>query len=257
MYLIDSHCHLNHDPLQLQLEKLLFDCQLVGIQHFILPATNAQEFDAILAMAQRYPDFIRPALGFHPFWADKVQESDWSQLVRLLESHPNTLLGEIGLDFYQYKDAEHRESQKTVLIKQLMLAHEYQRPITLHLRKANAIFWQLVKPYQVKGFLHAFSGSPEEANIAIKQGWLLGIGTVILNPNARKIRETVAQIDLRHLVLETDAPYMRPQLAQEEYNHPKNMLMVAQEIAKIKQCSIEKVAEQTTKNCQDMLAMCN
>ncbi len=253
MPIFDSHCHLNHFPIIEQLPIILDECQHLGIQQFLLPSTQANEFANIQHISKIYPTKIYPAFGFHPFWVNDIQNTDWIDLEKYLHQNPHAAIGEIGLDFYNKPDQQTKEQQILVFVRQLQLALELDRPISLHLRKANQEFWSIIKNYPIKGLMHAFSGSLEEANAFIKIGFKLGIGSILLNPTAKKIRQTIKQIDLAHIVLETDAPYMKPQAANETFNHPKNILHIAQEIANLKNIQLEQVIHTTHQNTLNTL----
>ena len=159
-------------------------------------------------------------------------------------------IGEVGLDYYW--DTSFCEQQKEIFIKQIKLANELNLPIDVHDREAHKDTFDILKEYNSCSnvVLHCFSGSAEFAKECIKQGWYISLGGVITFKNAKKMKEVATQIPLEHLMLETDAPYLAPVPFRGKTNEPCYIPYIAQEIANLKGCTIEEVAEITTKNAE-------
>lgn len=247
--LFDTHCHLSHPDLQNRLPEIITEAAAHGVRRFLAPATGPQDWPAILTLTQ---PCIHIALGIHPWFADQHPAGPPNTLHRLLRQHPHAVVGEIGLDFHP----AHRHSahtQNACFEAQLALAQSLHRPIVLHNRKAGPACMAAIQRtgFCQGGFAHAFSGSLEEARQWVQRGFKIGIGSVLLNARARKIRTVVAGLDLAHMVLETDAPHMSPQRGTA--NHPRNTRRVAETVAGIKQTDWQSVARTTTQNALTVL----
>jgi TatD DNase family protein len=148
-------------------------------------------------------------------------------------------IGEIGLDYYWSKD--YVDLQKEMFIKQINIAKEYNLPIIVHSRSASNDTYTILKENMTKGVLHCYSQSLEMAYEYVKLGYYLGIGGVLTFKNSKEIKEVVEMIDLKHLVIETDGPYLAPTPYRGKLNKPAYLKYVIEEIARIKNLSVDDV----------------
>lgn len=199
-----------------------------------MPGTQAATWLKTLELCEQFTT-LKPALGLHPYFLQQFAESDFVLLTQLLDqfSHKVTAVGEIGLDYAL--DISH-DLQMRVFTKQLSIANDYKLPVILHHRRSHN---ELIKTLKQQGFkwggiVHAFSGSVHEANTYIELGFKLGVGGVITYPRASKTRDVVRQIPLSSIVLETDAPDMPPMGKQGQRNNPQNLLMVLDELCRLR-----------------------
>ena len=244
----DSHCHLADSTLASRLPEVLADARKNQVHRFIVPAAEAQEWPAVLALAATD---IHPALGIHPWFADKAAFNRLPELETYLQQHPELLIGEIGLDYKQCLSENGRELQRRLLSQQLELACRYQRPVILHNLQSSADLLALLKQHQIhRGIVHAFSGSLEEAHAFIRQGLLIGIGSLLLNPNAKKACRAAAELPLTSIVLETDGPFMLP----DKGNAPANLFKIANIVAELRGIELAELAAQTEQNIDKLLA---
>jgi TatD DNase family protein len=244
----DSHCHLADSTLASRLPEVLADARKNQVHRFIVPAAEAQEWPAVLALAATD---IHPALGIHPWFADKAAFNRLPELETYLQQHPELLIGEIGLDYKQCLSENGRELQRRLLSQQLELACRYQRPVILHNLQSSADLLALLKQHQIhRGIVHAFSGSLEEAHAFIRQGLLIGIGSLLLNPNAKKACRAAAELPLTSIVLETDSPFMLP----DKGNTPANLFKIANIVAELRGIELAELAAQTEQNIDKLLA---
>ncbi len=244
----DSHCHLADSTLASRLPEVLADARKNQAHRFIVPAAEAQEWPAVLALAATD---IHPALGIHPWFADKAAFNRLPELETYLQQHPELLIGEIGLDYKQCLSENGRELQRRLLSQQLELACRYQRPVILHNLQSSADLLALLKQHQIhRGIVHAFSGSLEEAHAFIRQGLLIGIGSLLLNPNANKACRAAAELPLTSIVLETDSPFMLP----DKGNTPANLFKIANIVAELRGIELAELAAQTEQNIDKLLA---
>lgn len=156
--------------------------------------------------------------------------------------HPKVkAIGEIGLDYYWYKD--NKDLQKKYFERQLKFATKHNIPVIIHNREATEDIYNILKKYSLSGVMHSFSSSKEMAKKFIQIGMLIGISGVVTFKNAKKIKEVVEEIDLSHILIETDSPYLTPEPYRGKRNEPKYVILVADEIAKIKNISKEEVGK--------------
>ena len=253
MNFTDTHCHLAVTPLSADLPALVAQAAAVGVRRFIVPATCSADFEAVLAL-QKQPH-IQVALGIHPWFSAEAQACDYRQWEQLLRSHPQLLVGEIGLDFHpNHLPKSSREQQIVCLQRQLQIAQQLQRPVILHNIKAAAALLQVLRSsgFNQGGVVHAFSGSLEEAHAFIDCGLLIGVGSLLLNPNARKLQRVVAALPAEQLVFETDSPFMVPR--GETENTPANVRRIAIIAAQLRGVALADLAEQTEANVARLLA---
>ncbi|WP_066567503.1 TatD family hydrolase [Snodgrassella sp. CFCC 13594] len=251
--LFDTHCHLTHAPLMQQLPRILAEAAAAEVTHFLVPGTTPNDWDSILKLAQQY-DAIYAALGLHPWF---VCEHHLAQALTTLNqrliAHPQLWVGEIGLDFMRATSSEAQQQQIDAFEAQLQLAQAHQRCVVIHNVHASSACLSSIKRchFTQGGFAHAFSGSLEEAQEWVKCGFKIGMGSLLLKPNARKIRRIATELPLSSMVLETDAPYMSPE--PNHPNHPRNTQSVAKVLAELKQTNWHTIAQATSTNAFNLL----
>lgn len=256
-YFIDTHCHLNFADFSGDLPQVLDEARGQGVTSLIVPATHSESFAAILQLVDRHSE-LKAAFGVHPWYlaAEPALESEEyfrAVLTPYIESHHAVAIGECGLDALIDIPLA---LQQTFLRWHLSLAYERQLPLILHSRKTHALLHHQLKSYKggLKGVVHGFSGSYEEALAFIKLGFFIGVGGVITYPRAAKTRATIARLPLEYLVLETDAPHA-PLLGQQgKRNVPSNIPAITSVLAELKALTIERVAEVTTQNARRIFA---
>lgn len=255
--LIDSHCHLLDTPLWQKLPEIIQAAFTSDVHHFIVPCSHFADFDKQLQLCERCA-CITPAFGVHPFF---IHEADLNTTLQSLEhsllTHPQALVGEIGLDFGSKNlSALQKQHQIDFFEAQLHLAQTYQRPVILHHRASLDIMLHSIKKigFQLGGFLHAYSGNIQQARPWLQLGFKLGLGSVLLKPNAKKIYQLLPHLNSQDYVVETDAPYMTFQNMPKEYNEPANTLLVAQVLAHFYQTSWQTIAKNSSQNVHEVLA---
>lgn len=240
---IDAHCH--PDGLAAA-DDALTQAQAAGIGHWILPGTEPQQWrDA----GQRfYADpRLRLAFGHHP-WFLPDTEPDLTALQAMLTAHPQCVaLGEIGLDFYRGSTPRpDADLQERWFEAQLALAAQYGLPVIVHSVKAHDRVLRLINGYpDIQGVVHAFLGPYEQACAYLDKGWYLGCGSLILK--STKTRDAFARLPLERILLETDAPDMRP--TQPHHSNPLlDLLQTAQCLAQARSLSLTELMTQTSAN---------
>ena len=244
--LIDTHAHI--DMLE-DMEGAIQNAFSNGIEKIILPCAYPKDIDKIYKIAATHEN-IYGMLGVHP-----SEVKDWSDdIIDKIKEYSKTpkivAIGEIGLDYYW--DKSFNDLQKEIFIKQIKLANELNLPICIHDREAHKDTFETLKEHNKNSIIvmHCFSGSVEFARECINEGWYLAIGGVVTFKNAIKMKEVAKEIPLEKLLVETDCPYLTPVPHRGEENQPAYVKFVAEEIAKIKNISFDKVAEVTTENAK-------
>ena len=248
MTIIDTHCHLYSEEFDVDREAMIKRAQQLGLQKFYLPGIDSESIGAMLKMEEDYPNVCFPMMGLHPCYVKENYKEELNIVENWLLKRKFVAIGEIGLDFYW--DKTFAAEQLEVFNNQMQLALNHQLPIVIHTREAMQATIDAVKPFAAKGLtgiFHCFSGSYESAKEIIGMNFLLGIGGVITYKNAG-LAEVVSKIDLQHLVLETDAPYLTPVPHRGKRNESAYIRHVAEKLAELKQCSLFEVAEITTQN---------
>lgn len=261
MDLIDTHCHLNMDQYSEDLESVINQSITENIIKFVVPGIDIESSRKAISLAEKYTA-IYAAVGIHPNEGLSWNSNSCQELL-ILTKHPKVVaIGEIGLD-YHWKDCP-RDKQLKVFEEQLNLAEETHLPVIIHSRESlDDIFIQLEKwikirsgfsPNKLHGVLHAFEGDTVQGNLAVEMGFALGIGGPVTYKNAEDKRSLALQIDLKHILLETDSPYLTPEPYRGQRNHPRFINIIAQKIAQIRNMHIKLIAQATTKNANDLFA---
>lgn len=254
MNFTDTHCHLADAALRENLPHILTAARKVGVKRFIVPATCPQDWQSVAELSEMPSEHgqIRIALGIHPWFSDGIAERDCVRLEAMLARYPQAWVGEIGLDFYdKTQTPQQRERQIQVFVRQLAIAQTLRRRVIIHNLKATADIAAAVKQtgFAQGGIVHAFSGSAEEARVLTKLGFKIGIGSLLLNPNARKVRDTLKALNDGDFVLETDSPFM----LKKEINTPANILRIAEIAAQIRGVGVADIAAITERNADSLL----
>lgn len=241
-YLIDTHCHMD---LTTDIDTLVMEAESNNVKKIIISGCDAKSIRDGLEIVYRYPS-VYMTVGFHPDEADNITNKDINDLEKLISTNKKIVgIGEIGLDYYH--NDMNIDRQKEVFKKQLELAEKLDLPVVIHSRDSIQDVYDILKEHKCRGVIHCFSGSLEMAELFIKLGFSLGIGGVLTFKNS-KLPEVVAEIPMESIVLETDSPYLAPEPHRGHTNYPKNIKIVAQAVAKIKNIPLTEVTKITYDN---------
>lgn len=249
-YLIDSHCHLDMNAYQEDLDSVLkraVDNQVHGI---VTIGTDLSSSLVAVNLARKH-SMLRAAIGVHPHDAEDVKQDDLSKLAFLAEKHKDVVVGygEIGLDYA--KKYSEPEVQRTVFRQQLRLAKELNLPIIIHDRDAHQDCLKIIKeegPFDHGGIMHCFSGNLDFASKVIDCNLLISIPGIVTYKNARDLREVASQIPMDKMLLETDGPFLAPVPYRGKRNEPVYTLFIAEAIAKMRSTSLKTIADRTSAN---------
>ena len=244
--LIDTHCHISKDDYD-DIDKIINDDFKV-VDKIIISGCSKSSIYESLEIADKY-DNIYVTIGYHPDQVDKVSNQDLEELEELLKNKHVVGIGEIGLDYHYDKSS--RDKQIELFEKQLEIAERNNLAVVIHSRDATEDTINTLKKYDVKGVIHAFSGSIEVSDIYIKMGYLLGIGGVVTFKNS-KLYEVVEHVGLSNIVLETDSPYLTPHPFRGKKNSSKYLTYVAKKVEEVTKTSFKEVCDNTTNNASSL-----
>lgn len=250
MTLIDTHCHLYLNEFEHDREHVMERARNAGIQKFYLPAIDSAVTGDMMKMEAVYKEECIAMMGLHPCSVKENFEDELKLVEDWLAKRHFVAIGEIGLDFYW--DTSFEKEQYNAFNRQMEWAVEYKLPIVIHTRNAMQQTIAAVKPFAargLRGIFHCFGDSKPAAHEITEMGFLLGIGGVLTYKNAG-VPAMLADIDLCHLVLETDAPYLSPVPHRGKRNESSYLLQIAQKLAEVKQVTVAEVARITTENAE-------
>jgi TatD DNase family protein len=256
MILTDTHIHWylkDFDPDRNAAIKKAID---QGISRFFLPCIDSFSVQQIISLCKDYPENCFGMIGLHPCSVDNNYEEELKEMEQLIPKQKFYAIGEIGIDLYW--DKTFFEQQKIVFKRQILQAQKLNLPIVIHMRNSFDEVMDVLlqtKNDTLKGIFHCFSGTLEQAILIIeKTGFKLGIGGVLTFKNSNLFK-VIEAIDLKHVVLETDAPYLAPHPNRGKRNEGSYLSLIAQKIAEIKNISLEEVAEITTDNSKQIFGI--
>jgi TatD DNase family protein len=248
MTLVDSHCHLDDEQFAADREAVIERALSAGVGRMLAIGTGDGPPDLAVAvrLADAYP-FFYATVGVHPHNASQVAPETYDQLRDLL-AHPKVVaMGEIGLDYHY--DFSPREVQREVFVRQLALAREAGKPVSIHTREAWEDTMDLLREHWTGGgILHCFTGTPEQAREALDLGFHLAFGGVLTFPKAQAVREAAAITPDDRLLVETDAPYLAPVPRRGKRNEPAFLVETVKKLAEVRGASPEQIARITTAN---------
>jgi len=249
--IIDSHIHLDHKRFDEDIDKVIKEAKLCGVERFIIPGADIDDLPKAVKLSEKY-DEIYFSVGCHPYDIDKY---DQQKLSKYITHDKCVAVGECGLDYYRLpkentKKIQNIQTQKQVFVSQINLAKKFDKPLIIHIRDASSDARDILleqKASDVGGVLHCYNASPVLLDMA-DHNFYFGIGGVVTFKNAKDLVEILPQIPKEKLIIETDAPYLTPHPHRGERNEPKYCVQIAQKIADILGVKMRQIQEITTKN---------
>ncbi len=282
----DTHLHIADDQFSGDRDATIERAQAAGVSTLIEIAESPEMWDKAVALADRY-SFIYAGLGIHPHHAHHAGPDRWPTLEKTLRSllkHPKVVaIGEFGLDYFRMQNT--RGEQQFLFREQLKLAKELDKPIIIHCRENNVVSPSQTSPEtgeeaysahadiqaafreffpetstnfacpRPSGVVHCFSGTWQDAQTYMSHGFMLGIDGPVTYPSAKLLQQNVLRMPLERLVLETDSPYLPPQIQRGKRNEPLNIPVIAEAVATLKRRSTSDVARQTTENARALFRL--
>lgn len=248
--LIDTHSHLFLEEFSEDLPQVMQRAREAGVSRIFMPNIDSSTIDALLAVCSQYPGYCYPMIGLHPTSVNETYEKELAVVKERLSAPNNFVaIGEIGLDLYW--DKSFLKEQLLVFEKQIEWALEYRLPIVIHSREAFDYIYKVMQPYKdtsLTGIFHSFTGTPEEASRLLEfEGFMLGINGVVTFKKST-LPETLQQVPLERIVLETDSPYLTPVPNRGKRNESANVKYTFQKVAEIYRTELENVARITSDN---------
>lgn len=246
--MIDTHAHLNYDEYMHSIDQVLADIKSNDVEKVIVPGVEPSTFDTIYNLCQRY-DMLYMALGVHPSEFQTYDSSVDKKIYEFSSNKKLVAIGEIGLDYHY--DSENKLLQQKIFKNQLELAQKMNLPVLIHDREAHEDCFNILQDFKLKDVIfHCFSGTPVFAEKCIEHGYYIAVGGIVTFKNAKDLKESVKLVPLDKLLLETDCPYLAPVPFRGKVNTPSYLKYIAQEIASIKEISIDEVKTTTTLNAE-------
>ncbi len=252
---IDTHVHLDIPPLAGDQSGAIRRAEKVGVRQVITVGTDLASSKKNLELARQFPQ-VYAAVGIHPHDAKGASDEVYSELLRLA-GIPNVVAwGEIGLDFV--KEYSPRDIQLRVFRQQVRLAAGIALPIIVHDRGAHVETVEILREEAagvLRGVMHCFSGDVKLARQVLDLGFFISVTGIVTFPKAKLVKEVVNYVPLERLLIETDSPFLSPVPYRGKPNEPARVVHVAEEIAKIKEVSLQEVARCTSANARDLFRL--
>jgi TatD DNase family protein len=255
MKLIDTHAHIYLEEFVSDLAEIVGRARQKGIGRILLPAIDSTTHTAMLELEERHAGLFISMMGLHPCSVKENYADELWIIEDNLSRRKFAAVGEIGLDFYW--DVTFKNQQYEAFNRQVEWALHYDIPIAIHSRNATDECIEVVTNHQkgkLRGVFHCFSGTLEQAQQVIDAGFYLGIGGVLTYKNAG-LDKVIREIDPRHIILETDAPYLSPVPFRGKRNESSYLIYILQKLADLKETNIEDIAAITTKNAEKLFAL--
>ncbi len=251
--LIDTHTHLYTHQFDTDRTEVINNAINSGVEKFLLPNIDIESIEGMHQLIKQYPNNCYAMMGLHPTSVDANYKTVLSKMKSLLDKNNYIAVGEIGMDLYW--DKTFINEQADALKTQIEWAKEKKLPIVIHVRDAFDEIFEVIDPLNdddLFGVFHCFTGSREQAQKIINYGgFKLGIGGVLTFKNSG-LDKVISQIDLQHLVLETDSPYLAPTPYRGKRNESKYINLVADKLVDVLGKDRQQIVEQTTKNAYDV-----
>jgi TatD DNase family protein len=248
MIITDTHTHLYIDAFDEDRDEIIKEALANNISRFFLPAIDSAYTNSMLLLEEQYPENIFLMTGLHPTHVKENYKEELQHVENMLAEREFVAIGEIGIDLYWDKST--LAIQQDAFRHQIKLAKKHKLPIVIHSRESFDEIFEILeeeKGDNLFGIFHCFTGTLEQAQRAIGYNMKLGIGGVVTFKNG-KIDKFLDQIDLKHIVLETDAPYLAPTPYRGKRNEPIYILNVLDKLSYIYGVSFAEIAEITTAN---------
>lgn len=255
MIITDTHIHLYSEAFEEDRDEVIQRALSQGIQRFFIPAIDSSYTAAMYDLEKAYPEHMFLMTGLHPTHVKENFQEELQHVKDTLKSRSFYAIGEIGIDLYW--DQSLLEEQKQAFKTQIQLAKEYRLPIVIHCREAFDEIFEVLeeeKDEKLFGIFHCFTGNLEQAERAIGFNMKLGIGGVVTFKNG-KIDTFLDKIDLRHIVLETDAPYLSPVPYRGKRNEASYLKHIIEKLAMVYNMDYSEIVAKTTQNSKEVFGV--
>jgi TatD DNase family protein len=248
----DTHTHLYSEAFDEDRKEMIDRALKLNVSRFFIPAIDSSYTEAMFQLEKAYPDNVFLMMGLHPTHVKENYKQELKHVENMLNQRPFYAIGEIGIDLYWDKST--LTIQQEAFKYQIKLAKRYKLPIIIHCREAFDEIFEVLdqeKSEDLFGIFHCFAGNLQQAHQAISYNMKLGIGGVVTFKNG-KVDQFLNQIDLKHIVLETDAPYLAPVPFRGKRNESAYIIKVLEKLSLIYGVSEKQISEITTQNSKDI-----
>ena len=253
MRLIDSHCHLDASEFDADRAAVIARAKAAGVMQQVVPAITAASWPGLREACALAPG-LHPAYGLHPIFLDQHRPEHLELLAEWIARERPCAIGECGLDFFL--DGLDAQTQRHYFDGQLQLAKRFDLPLIVHARRAvEEVIARIKAVGGIRGVVHSFAGSPEQAQQLWKLDFMIGLGGPVTYPRANRLRGLAAQMPLEHLLLETDAPDQPDAEIRGQRNEPARLRTVLDCIAQLRGEPAEAIAAQTSANARRLFGL--
>jgi len=254
MILVDTHAHLNFEAFETDYREVIERAFRSDVRAIINVGSNLKTSLEAIKIANMYASHakgIYAAVGLHPIHV-KEEDFDSNEFEKIAADKKVVALGETGLDYYY--DRSTKEKQKEIFRKVLSIANKISKPVILHSRDASddVLSMLIEEKIDTKGVMHCFQGNWQFAKVVLDMGLYISFTGLITFTKNYETFEVIENAPLNRLMIETDCPFMSPEPYRGKRNEPAYVIEVTKKIAEIKKISLEKVAEQTSKNAMEL-----
>jgi TatD DNase family protein len=233
-------------------EQIVKECIKSGIETLLLPNINSGTIEAMWSLCNSFPNNCFPMIGLHPCDVKEDYLKELDIVLQELNSRKYIAVGEIGIDLHWDKSTV--DFQKKAFDQQIKWAIKFDLPIAIHIRESFEEVFEVLEQNihpKLRGVFHCFTGTLEQAEKAISMGFMLGVGGVVTFKNSG-VDKVIQNIDLKHLILETDSPYLAPAPLRGKRNDSRNLQFICDKLAHINDLDSDQVAKITTKNAKTL-----
>ncbi|MFC5569437.1 TatD family hydrolase [Lysobacter yangpyeongensis] len=254
MVLVDTHCHLDASEFDADRDAVTARARGEGVVRQIIPAVDAAGWPKLRHICATKNAGLHPAYGLHPMYLEAHREEHLCQLRDWIEREHPVAVGECGLDYFV--EGLDRDRQAEYFDAQLRLARDFELPVIVHARRAvDAVIAMIRKVGKLRGVVHSYSGSEEQARQLWDLGFMIGLGGPVTYDRANRLRRLASQMPLEHLLLETDAPDQPDAGIRGERNEPARLTTVLSTIAELRGVAPAEVAAATTANAERLFRL--
>lgn len=255
MNFIDTHAHLYLNQFDRDIDEVIKRAKKAHVDTIVIPNIDSESIKSLHDLTNHFHDNCIPIMGLHPTHVKEDYQDELDTIFKQFKQYEYKGVGEIGIDLYW--DKTFITQQQYVFEQQLNFAKDNDLPVVIHARNSFDEILEIIKAARyndVRGIFHAFTGDQKLAEEIIRQGYLLGIGGILTFKNSH-LSEVIKAIDLYHLVLETDSPYLAPVPYRGKRNESSYITIIADCLAQIKKTGIEEVAEITSDNAKRLFRL--
>jgi TatD DNase family protein len=253
--MIDTHAHIYAEEFREDIKEVVSRAKTAGVSRILMPAIDTGTHESMMQLEKGQPGYCFSMMGLHPCSVKADYKDELKVIERYFGERKFVAVGETGLDFYW--DLTFKEQQYEAFHQQAEWALHYSIPLVIHSRNSTNECIEVVRQHQhgkLKGVFHCFSGTAEQAKEIVDLGFYLGIGGVLTFKNSG-LDKAIADIDLKHIVLETDSPYLAPVPFRGKRNECSYLSYVAEKLAELKAVTVDEIDSITTDNASKLFGL--